>query len=557
MPKRARLVAAFALCGLTAFGVSACGSSGGGGGGGGGGSSSVTHLYGTAPDSLDPGSGYTTQAIESDAVAYTPLLTYAHKGGKAGSVIIPGVAESLPTVSKDGLTYTFTLRKGLKYSNGKPLKASDIPFAIQRSIKISWGGKSFFTSNIKGAAAYDSGKASSISGIKADDATGKVTFTLDSPYGAFPNVLAFPAAAPVPQGTPMKNLPANPPPGIGPYMIADVVPNQSWTIKKNPQWAKNPIPGIPSGNVDTFNAKIQSNTNAEAQQVLSNQADVFDPGDTLPPALIQQIQSTASDRFAKLVVPSTFYFFLNTTTKPFNDIRARQAVNYAMDKQALVKLASGFLKPGCFFIPEGIVGHPTGPCPYYGSGGDPNGKPDLAKARALIKQAGLTGTPVTVYGETRQPRQQYVTYYTSVLNSIGFKATPKILADNAYFPTIGNAHTNPQTGFADWVQDFPNPTDFYLLNDCKTIQPVNNENFSKVCDPHIQSELKALNPVPATKLQSVGPRWEALDKYFAQKAYIAAYGSELFPLFFSNKLVFDANDYHPVFQLDYTAIKLK
>ena len=96
----------------------------------------------------------------------------------------------------------------------------------------------------------------------------------------------------------------------------------------------------------------------------------------------------------------------------------------------------------------------------------------------MIQSAGLAGTPVTVWGETRQPRQQYVLYYASVLNQIGFKATPKIISDDSYFPTIGNAKTKAQTGFADWLMDFPHPADFYLLLDCKAIQPVNNQNFS-------------------------------------------------------------------------------
>ena len=72
---------------------------------------------------------------------------------------------------------------------------------------------------------------------------------------------------------------------------------------------------------------------------------------------------------------------------------------------------------------------------------------------------------MTVWSETRSPRQQWMTYYTQVLNQIGFKATQKVIADATYFPTIGNLKHNPQTGFADWDQDFPNPGDFYLLLD--------------------------------------------------------------------------------------------
>src|SRR5437764_5930078 len=176
-------------------------------------------------------------------------------------------------------------------------------------MKIGWRGKSFFTSNIVGAAAYDSGKAKNISGITADDATGKITIKLVAAYGPFLNVLAFPSSALVPQGSPMRNEPNNPPPGVGPYMFKNIQPNRGYTLVKNPNWSKNNISVIPSGHLNQINVKIQSNTNAEAQQVLSNQADVFDAGDTVPPALVPRLKSEASGRFATETIPSTFYFF--------------------------------------------------------------------------------------------------------------------------------------------------------------------------------------------------------------------------------------------------------
>jgi peptide/nickel transport system substrate-binding protein len=509
----------------------------------------ATVLMGTAPDSLDPAFGYTTQAAEADWLAYTGLLTYAHANGAAGAQLIPGVATKLPDISSDGLTYTFHLRSGLTYSNGQPVKASDFPYTIQRALKINWGGKSFFTDNIKGAADYDSGKATTISGITADDATGTITITLNGAYGAFGNVLAFPSAGLVPTGSPMTNQPNSPPPGVGSYSITNVVPNQSFTLQKNPNFN---IPGIPQGHLDQIKVNITSNTLTEAQQVLNNQADAFDAGDTIPPTLLAQIESTASNRFVKEPTASTYYFFMNTTIAPFNNLVARQAVNTALDRRALQRLASGFLSPGCYFLPPNFPGNPTTPCPY----GDPNAAPDVAKAKSMVQQAGLAGAPVTVWGETRSPRKEYVDYYTSVLNSIGFNATEKIIQDSTYFPTIGNAATNPQTGFADWNQDFPNPSDFYLLLDAKAIQPTNNENFSKVNDPHIQSELAKLNAVPATQLSTVTSEWQALDEYVAKQAYVAVYGSLQQPKFLSTRINFGSAIFHPVYFNDWSSWQL-
>jgi peptide/nickel transport system substrate-binding protein len=356
----------------------------------------------------------------------------------------------------------------------------------------------------------------------------------------------------VPGGTATTNLSNNPPPGVGPYKITSVSPNRGFTLVKNAHFAGLHLPGIPTGHLDTIKVKITSNTQSEAEQVLSNQADAFDAGDTLPPSLLSQVKSNASTRFAPVTIPSTFYFFLNTRVAPFNNPLAREAVNYALDRRAMARLASGFLQPGCFFLPPGVAGHPTGPCPF----GDPNAAPNLTKARQLVKQAGLVGAPVTVWGENRSPRNAYVEYYASVLNSIGFKATPKIISDSVYFPTIGNAQTKAQTGFADWIQDFPNPSDFYLLLDAKSIQPTNNENFGNVDDPHIQSELGKLDAVPATRLSSVASEWEALDRYVASKSYVVPFGSEQVPKFLSNRIDFAKAIVHPLYLDDWTSWQL-
>jgi peptide/nickel transport system substrate-binding protein len=546
--KALKLLLAALTC-LAAVAVAACGGSSSNATEGG----TATVLMGTAPDFLDPQLGYTTQAAEADWISYTPLLTYRHASGSAGTELIPGLATALPKVSKDGLTYTLTLRKGLVFSNGRAVKASDFTATIERAIKLNWGGKSFFTNYIAGASAYDKGQSQTISGIQADDATGRIVIHLTSPYGAFANVLAFPSAGLVPSGTPVRNLSNDPPPGVGPYQITNVAPNRHFSLQKNTRFPALGIPGIPTGHLNRIDVNITSNTQSEAQQVLQNQADAFDPGDTLPPSILSQVESQASSRFSRESIPSTFYFFLNTRTKPFDNPLARQAVNYALDRRALVRLASGFLSPECFFLPAGIAGHPTGSCPY----GSKDGAPNIAKARALVKQAGLVGTPVTVWGQERSPRKEYVEYYTSVLNEIGFKATPKIISDSVYFPTIGNASTNPQTGFADWIQDFPNPSDFYLLLDARSIQPTNNENYGLVDDPHIQQELAKLNKVPATKLSSVAGEWSALDEYVAKKAYVASFGSEEVPKFFSDRIDFGSAVFHPLYLNDWSTWELK
>src|SRR5262249_47490164 len=147
-------------------------------------------------------------------------------------------------------------------------------------------------------------------------------------------------------------------------------------------------------------AKVEADTTTETEDVLTGTNIMFDTADQIVPSLLPQVKAKAADRYAKAAIPQTFYFFLNVKTKPFSSLAVRQAVTYALDRRVLAKLDSGNLTPGCYFLPPGIVGHPTKPCPY----GDPAAAPDMTKAKALIAKSGMAGTPVTVWSEIRQPR---------------------------------------------------------------------------------------------------------------------------------------------------------
>src|ERR1700712_2362404 len=175
----------------------------------------------------------------------------------------------------------------------------------------------------------------------------------------------------------------------------------------------------------------------------------------------------------------------------------------------------------------------------------------------MIADAGLAGTKVTVWSETRSPRQEYCAYLADLLNKLGFKASLKVIQDSVYFQTIGNQSLYPQVGFADWSQDFPHPADFYLLLSKAGIQPVNNENFGNVNDPQIESQLAKLLPTPAGELKSDASGWETLEKYVAKNAYIAEFGYGTSPQFTSNKVDFGSAAFNPVYGWLFNTVSLK
>ena len=501
---------------------------------------------GTAPLSADQGLDFTTQGNELYSVVNTPLLTFVRGvQGVGGSKIIPALAKSLPTVSNGGKTYTFILRPGLHYSNGMPIKASDVTYALERDIKIPWQAASFVSAYIVGGTAYANGKAKTISGVTTDNATGKFVVNLVAPFGPIEDIFALPGTAPVPPSTPMKNLANTGTIGDGPYMWSTITPSQSYTLVKNPKFD---VPGLARGHADKIVYQVNSNVTANAEQVLNNQADVFDPGDTLPASLLQQVQTQATGRYQALSANSSWYFWFGVTQKPFNNLFARQAVLAALDDRALSRLASGSLTPDCHLIPPGIIGGSSGStCPFHNA----NAAPNMTKAKQLMQQSGMIGQPVTVYGEERSPRRQWLDYYTSVLNSLGFKATEKVVNSSVYFTTIGAPTLKAQTGFGDWNQDFPHPWDFMNLFAGNAGSSL---NYGYVNDPHYNSTLNTLFQVPPASVKS---QWTALDNYAVGQAYYAVYGHGQVPKFYSDRLNFNAGVMSTEYQTDLTSLELK
>jgi peptide/nickel transport system substrate-binding protein len=512
-----------------------------------GGSARVTMP--TPPDYLDPQLSSTPEGAQADWIAYTPLLTYRHKSGADGTELIPGLAQRLPRISPDGRRYRLLLRKNLLYSNGRPVVASDFSYTIERAIRLGWPGKRFLTENIVGAAAFDRGQANHISGIETDDATGAITINLVRPWGAFENVLGLPATGLVPAGTPFRDMSADPPPGVGAYRITDVRPGRSWTMVRNDSFDALEIPDVPSGSLERITVKIVHSPAAAASQVISGRADGYDPGAPLPPGVQARARALGSKRFDMLAVPSTLYFFLNTVQQPFNSELARRAVVTAMNRPYMAKLAKGALNPDCYLIPDGIAGHPSASCPY----GDADDGGDLKTARQLVQTSGTAGFPVVVWVEDGSPERAYARYFTKLLNRLGFDARTKTVATAQDFGREATGRVEPQTGFASWFNDFPNPIDFYSVLDSRFIGPPGSPNAGHVNDLFIQQQLEKLSLVQAQDLGSVAGEWRDLDEYAAKKAYLAAFGTQLVPKLISDRIDPSSAVIHPLFLSDWSS----
>ncbi|WP_293306403.1 ABC transporter substrate-binding protein [Mycolicibacterium sp.] len=545
-----RAVTVVGITAIAAWGVTGCGGKGGTGAGAGGKTGGDVNVTLTSfPDYVDPQLSYTVEGWEVLWNTYVPLLTYKHQKGADGTAVVPGLAKDMPQVSEDGKVYKLTLRPNMKYSDGTPIKASDFTHAIKRLFKANSGGSVFYE-GIVGAGDFADGKADTISGIVTDDNTGDITITLEKPNGTFTNVLGLMFAAPVPPTTPLdKEATNNPPPSSGPFVITKVDAPNSLTMERNPNFKTVKDAGateVADASVDKIVVTQNKNNSAQVTGIEQNTIDYMnDPpdADRLP-----EVKAKFSDRFRFEDSINTYYFWMNNQQAPFNDVKVRQAINYAIDPEALNRVFGGRLHATQQILPPGMPGYDEYKL-YPG--------PDMDKAKALLAEANPADKDITVWTDDEPDRKRIGQYYQDLLKELGFNAQLKVISGDTYFQTIGNLSTpDLDTGFADWFQDFPHPDDFFrpLLNGAN-ILPTNNNNYSQAkieANDAMQDEL-----VQQQLTDEVKKQYAELDKAYMEQAVWAPYGNEQFTTFLSDRLNFDKSYRHLLFSQDFTSFVLK
>ena len=404
---------------MVAIGLSSCGGSGGKEGG------TLTGSYASSPE-LDPALSYDQEGWTAMYDTYLPLLTYKHANGAEGAEVVPALAESLPKVTNGGKTYTLTLRKGLRYSDGTPVKASDFAATVERLFKLNSPGSPFYE-GIVGAEEFAKTKSGGISGITTDDKSGKIEIELTQPRGTFTDELAMLFVALLPPGTPAKNLTTEPPPATGPYKIVDVEPGKGWSYVRNPQWAKSngkAIPEVPSGHVDKIDISLVRNSATQVNEIERNQKNWMQ---TLVPAdQYAKVKSKYEGSQFRVEHPiSTYFFWINTEEAPFSDVKLRQAVNYAVDSAALERIYAGQLTASHQILPEGMPGHETFNLYPH----------NMAKAKKLFAEANPSDRKITVWTDNESPNDKAGAYYAGVLGELGFDVKLKTVNAENYFGT--------------------------------------------------------------------------------------------------------------------------
>jgi peptide/nickel transport system substrate-binding protein len=502
-----RFVGALVLVSALAF-LAGCGgggnksSSGSSGGSNEGKTYPLLRVVWDAPDYMDPALYYTVAAYQLTNYVWEGLVGYKHENGPGGATLVPYLAEKMPTISADGKNYKFTLRDGLKYSNGNAVKASDFRCTIERDFKMDSPGVGFYSdiTGVSGSSGYAETKKGHISGIITNDANRTVEIKLDSPRGDFLYILAMEFSHFVPCGTPASDQSTHPIPATGPYMVQSYRPNRSITMVRNPNY-NDQIPTMPTGNPDKVEATIITDPVAAYQRVISGQAD-YDyqpvPTDRLPEA-----QSKYKEQLRIYTNANTYYYAINNRIPPFNNIQARKAAQMAIDPQAIISgIYGGLGRPTENFLPPGYPQYKKIDAWSF----------DLAKAKQLVQQSGTAGQTVDVYGPNEDPSKSTTEYLANQLTKIGYKTKLHLLEHSVYFQTIGAQKTRAQAMFTDWYQDYPHPLDWFdvLLNGDR-ITETHNNNPGNVNVPSVNKEIDALKKISEITPE-VNARWAKVDK---------------------------------------------
>jgi peptide/nickel transport system substrate-binding protein len=479
-------------------------------------------LYQGAFGSWDPQIDYTLEGWQLKQATVDGLLNFKKAQGTAAYEVVPDLATAIPKPQDGGKTWVFHIRKGIKFSNGQELKPSDFLYTFQRIFKVHGPTASSFYGVLVGADKCLKVAATCTlkGGVSADDKKWTVTFHLTRPDGEWLQKLSVPLSSVVPAGTPNKDQGPKPIPSTGAYVMKSYDPNHLITLVRNPyfkEWSKD---AMPQGYPDVITERFDLTGEAEVTQVENGQGDWI--GYSIPTDRLGELSTKYPSQLHLNQLTANWYAPMNVNIPPFNNLKARQAVNFGVDRAAVIRLFGGsnLARPSCQILPKGFPGH-VDYCPYTKNPGPTWTAPDMAKAQQLAKASGTLGQKVAVVVQDTVVDKAVGEYLQSLLNKLGWKTSLKVLSSNIQFTYIQNTKNHVQISVSQWYQDYPGAADFLnVLYGCGSFHPGSDTsiNISGFCDRRIQAQmdraigLTAVNPTAGNKL------WAQVDHEVTDQA---------------------------------------
>jgi ABC-type transport system substrate-binding protein len=442
---------------------------------------------------LDPALSYDAPGWQVLYSTNMTLLNYPDKPGAAGARLTPEAAASFPTVSKDGKTYTFTVRSGIKFSDGSPLTAASFKRAIERAADPNQGSPAIaFLHHVVGADARNENKAKSVSGVTANGQ--KLTVKLTQADPTFLAEIAMPFFAGVKPNMAIDAHGINVYPSAGPYRIVSRDVGRQVLLERNKFYK-----GSRPSNADRIVISVLTDMAQSFLQVKAGQADYDMAG--LPPTAHQELFNSYGVNKSRYFVnpgPNITYLALNTSRPAFSNVNVRKAVNYAIDRPASLRV--GGLLAGRRtdqILPPSIRGFQDAKL-YPIKGADP------AKAKQL---AGNSNAEVTILHTTSLTSVARAQVLQFNLRQMGLQTKLKPQPFAVAIKTAGTKGSDFDAFLIAWFADYPDPYDFInVLMDGDNIQDANNSNYSYLNNKAYNSRMHA-----AAKL-SGNARYEAYGK---------------------------------------------
>ncbi|HXY17494.1 MAG TPA: ABC transporter substrate-binding protein [Gaiellaceae bacterium] len=503
-------------------------------------------------DYTDPQLTYYSPMWELMYATACKLMNYPDKEAPVGGTLQPEVAAGLPVVSKDGKTYTFTIKSGFRFSNGQNVTAQSFADAINRldNPKLA-SSTSFLTSDIiVGAQDRLNGKTSSVTGVSAKG--NKLTIKLTH---AAPDLLARLATPPfqaIPPSLAANADPAgvNASPSCGPYYIAARTPGRSITIKKNPYYK-----GSRPHNVAGIQVNIGNSTDVIYQDVVKGTTDYAEDGvtPTLYAGIAQKYGINKKQFFTRPELEVDYLALNHDPGRLFhNNSALAQALNYAVDRHAYLA-QRGFLAGARTnrILPPGMAGVTKATEVL------PNGYPINASAASVAKAkklaAGHTGSgSAEMWAPNSGPGPLQAQIVQFDLAQIGVKVNIKLLPRAQQFVTARNrSEATYDINWSAWGADYNDPFDFInILLDGTSIGPTSNNN-----DAYYNSA-KFNAAMQKASLITVGPARDAAYNQLDQA--MMSQDPPWAPMFNRTNRLFVSSHYgcfvyNPVFEVDLAA----
>jgi peptide/nickel transport system substrate-binding protein len=528
------LLASAAAAVLLATGAAACSSNGSSKGSGSsaafdakncqGGTLYVLNQSDATAHHLDPARIYTSGGGAIPSLIFRTLTTRHRVPGQAGDEVVPDLATDTGKASDGAKTWTYHLKDGLKFDDGTPITSKDIKWGVERAFAPELpGGIPYLRDWLVGGTDYKGPyKGKELDSIQTpDDKT--IIFKLRKPEGDFPYVATATQFTPVPKakddGTGYEKHPV----ASGPYKVQSHEQDKNLALVRNPYWSRS-VDDQRLACPDRLEATYGLNSAVINQRLSSSagkDANAITTDTDLSPAELARISADPNlkKRALKGEFGQTNFVAFNTKVKPFDDIRVREAISYAVSRQSVVNAVGGssLAKAATTFLPDQpAFGYQ--PYDYFPAG--PNG--NAAKARELLAQAGHPGglTITFAYRNTDAygDGPAIATALQSALKQAGITVKLKPYDDAGYSDAIQKPATEPGIFLATWGADWPTGGPFLapIFDGRQILTDGGNFNFSQVNDPKINSEIDAINQI-ADPAQARA-RWGAVDAELGKQA---------------------------------------